>query len=312
MTDLNLNLLVQLDALLSERSVTRAAARLGLTQPTVSAALARLRRHFNDPLLERRGNSYDLTHLAAQLKPLTTAAVESSQRVFAASHRFNPAESDRQFVIAGADRWMETLGSSVVKMAASEDARVTFHFQTIGGDSLGRPEELLRSIDGILAPRGTMSGFPVLDLLEVEWVTIAWTENPHIDEEMTVSHLNELEWVVATGPQAPRQRSGSTASLAMRQLELVGFTPKVAVHVESFLAIYGFIVGTERIALVHRDIAERMAAVYDVTIYTCPFDVPTMMQAFWWHPTHTNDPGHRWLRRLLRVAGDSVAETTEV
>ncbi|MDN8907652.1 LysR family transcriptional regulator, partial [Staphylococcus aureus] len=61
---LDLNLLVALDALLTERSVTRAAERLHLSQPALSASLARLRNHFNDPILARRGNAYELTPLA--------------------------------------------------------------------------------------------------------------------------------------------------------------------------------------------------------------------------------------------------------
>lgn len=66
--NLDLNLLVSLDALLQERSVTRAAALLGLGQPALSASLAKLRRHFNDDLLFRVGNEYRLTPLAVQLK----------------------------------------------------------------------------------------------------------------------------------------------------------------------------------------------------------------------------------------------------
>ena len=68
LASLDLNLLVSLDALLQERSVTRAAARMGLSQPALSASLARLRRHFGDELLSRVGNEYRLTPLAVQLQ----------------------------------------------------------------------------------------------------------------------------------------------------------------------------------------------------------------------------------------------------
>ncbi|MCA1190099.1 LysR family transcriptional regulator, partial [Saccharopolyspora sp. 6T] len=72
---LDLNLLVSLDALLHERSVTRAAQRLGLSQPTLSTALARLRRHFDDELLARTGNAYELTALGERLAENTTQAL---------------------------------------------------------------------------------------------------------------------------------------------------------------------------------------------------------------------------------------------
>ena len=83
--NLNLNLLTVLDAVLRERSVTGAAARLGLSQPAVSASLARLRRHFDDPLLVRNGNAYDLTplghSLAEALVPLCTWGTENLEEV---------------------------------------------------------------------------------------------------------------------------------------------------------------------------------------------------------------------------------------
>ena len=88
---LDLNLLVSLDALLQQRSVTRAAEQLGLSQPALSASLARLRRHFDDPLLARVGNDYRLTPLAVQLKERTRVALNSAERVFAAQAEFDPA-----------------------------------------------------------------------------------------------------------------------------------------------------------------------------------------------------------------------------
>src|SRR6188768_1172580 len=97
--NLNLNLLTVLDAVLRERSVTGAAARLGLSQPAVSASLARLRRHFDDPLLVRNGNAYDLTPLGEQLVEPVAAALAQIERVFETSRAFQPADSDRVFSV---------------------------------------------------------------------------------------------------------------------------------------------------------------------------------------------------------------------
>ena len=76
LASLDLNLLVSLDALLQQRSVTRAAAQMGLSQPALSASLARLRRHFGDELLTRVGNEYRLTPLAVQLRELRPAGAD--------------------------------------------------------------------------------------------------------------------------------------------------------------------------------------------------------------------------------------------
>ena len=94
---LDLNLLVALDALLTERSVTRAAERLHLSQPALSASLARLRNHFNDPILARRGNAYELTPLALRLTEHTTIALDAARRVFESQATWTPHESTREF-----------------------------------------------------------------------------------------------------------------------------------------------------------------------------------------------------------------------
>ncbi|WP_223842940.1 helix-turn-helix domain-containing protein [Amycolatopsis methanolica] len=84
-------------ALLQERSVTRAAEWMGLSQPAVSAHLGKLRRHFGDDLLIRVGNSYRLTPLAVQLKERVRVAISGVERVFAAEPDFDPASSAREF-----------------------------------------------------------------------------------------------------------------------------------------------------------------------------------------------------------------------
>src|SRR5690242_1510684 len=82
LANLDLNLLVTLDTLLRERNVTRTSEQLGVSQPAVSGALARLRRHFGDPLLTRVGNRYELTPLAARVAVLAGPALAGVRRVF--------------------------------------------------------------------------------------------------------------------------------------------------------------------------------------------------------------------------------------
>src|SRR3954452_15208537 len=110
LASLDLNLLVSLDALLQERSVTRAAARIGLSQPALSASLARLRRHFGDELLTRAGNEYRLTPLAVQLRDLARPALTGVERVFTAQTEFDPARSNREFHLLVSDYGVAVLG----------------------------------------------------------------------------------------------------------------------------------------------------------------------------------------------------------
>ena len=125
---LDLNLLVALDALLTERSVTRAAERLHLSQPALSASLARLRTHFNDPILARRGNNYELTPLALRLTEHTTTALEAARRVFESQATWSPRDSTREFSVYGSDYGFATIGTAVSKLAAERAPGVRFRF----------------------------------------------------------------------------------------------------------------------------------------------------------------------------------------
>src|SRR3978361_971833 len=123
LANLDLNLLVSLDALLDQRSVTRAPQQLGLSQPALSASLARLRRHFGDELLARSGNEYRLTPLAAQLKSRVRLGLAGLEGVFAAQPDFDPLESTREFSIQLSDYAAAVIGSAIA--AARAAARPT-------------------------------------------------------------------------------------------------------------------------------------------------------------------------------------------
>src|SRR4051812_45699961 len=125
---LDLNLLVALDALLSERSVTRAAEHLHLSQPALSASLARLRVHFGDELLSRHGNSYTLTPLASRLAEYTPVALDAARRVFESQAEWDPSQSTREFTLYASDYGLATLGRAVVDLAGQRAPGVRFRF----------------------------------------------------------------------------------------------------------------------------------------------------------------------------------------
>jgi len=133
LANLDLNLLVSLDVLLQERSVTRAAARLGLSQPTLSTTLARLRRHFGDELLTRVGNRYELTPLAADLLPRTADAVSVVQKIFARQPEFEPAESDREFAVLASDYVITVFGQALAVALRERTPGIGLRLELIKG-----------------------------------------------------------------------------------------------------------------------------------------------------------------------------------
>ena len=118
LANLDLNLLVALRELLRERSVTRAAERMGVTQPAASAALSRLRRHFGDELLVRDRGEYTLTALGAQLAEQADAVCTAAERLFAASADFDPATSEREFTLVMADYTIAVMGEALSQAIA--------------------------------------------------------------------------------------------------------------------------------------------------------------------------------------------------
>ena len=116
----DLNLLIALDTLLRERSVTQAASRLGLSQPALSASLARLRRYFDDELLTRVGNKYELTPLAVALLERTTVALAATAEVFTAPADFDPATAEREFELYVSDYAASVLATELSRLTRAE------------------------------------------------------------------------------------------------------------------------------------------------------------------------------------------------
>ena len=292
---LDLNLLVALDALLSEASVTRAAARLRLSQPALSASLAKLRRHFGDELLRRVGNSYALTPLAVQLKHRTGFALDAVDRVFASQPAFDPAQGDREFRLLGSDYAMAVIGQAVSHLFAQRAPRLRLRITPHSNAVVDNAAEMLRTVDGMLLPHGFLSGLPYTDLYEDSYVCLVATDNAEVGDRITMDDLARLPWVLTYhGPTA--------YTPAARQLQLLGVEPQAQVVVESFLALPYHLAGTNRVALAQARLVPRLVASGDVRALPCPFDAVPLRQAMWWHPINERDPAHVWLRELLMEA----------
>jgi LysR family nod box-dependent transcriptional activator len=290
MARLELNLLVALDALLSERSVTKAAEKLHLSQPALSASLARLRVHFGDPILTREGNSYRLTPLAVRLAEQTAVALDAARKVFASEATFDPSTSTREFTVYGSDYAFASVGSRVSLGVRENAPQVRFRFMHHTPAIVEDPIQSLRTVDGMLLPHGFTTDLPCIDVYEDAWVCVVDAGNEAVEDALTMENLRELPWVFT-------YQSRSAFTPAGRQLQMMGVEPHIDVVVEGFLVLPYFIVGTNRIGMVQAELAERVAANGDVRVLEAPFDVVRLAGALWWHPMHTEDPAHVWMRQ---------------
>ncbi|WP_249998368.1 LysR family transcriptional regulator [Actinoplanes sp. M2I2] len=289
---LDLNLLVALDALLTQRSVTRAATQMGLSQPALSASLARLRRHFDDELLTRVGNDYRLTPLAVQLRDRTQVALSSVERVFTAQQDFDAASSTREFSMLVSDYMVTLIGDTVARLLAQEAPHSRLRFIPNTPERVDRAAQTLLSTDLLVLPHGFVTDLSHLDLYRDEWVCVVSADNSAVGPQLSLTDLETMPWVLSY--------HGPTASTpAGRQMRMLGVEPHVQVVTENFLTVPGLVAGSERIALLQRRLVELLPLNSGIRALPPPFDAAPLIEAMWWHPTYDDDPGHRYLRDLI-------------
>lgn len=301
---LDLNLLVSLDALLAERSVTKAAERLHLSQPALSASLARLRAHFGDAILARRGNMYELTPLAIRLAEQTSTALEAARRVFEAEATWDPATSTREFAIYSSDYALATVGAAAALLARRRAPGVRFRFMLHSPAVIDDVEMRLRSVDGLLIPHGFLTSLPFVDLWKDGWTIVADAGNDRARTDMSMDLLAASPWVFT-------YQSATAFTSAGRQLQQLGIEPRVETVVESFLALPQFIAGTDRLGLIQSGLAPLVESMADVHVIAPPFDVTPLSNALWWHPNHNRDPEHEWMRALFVEAAQQFAAAAQ-
>ncbi len=301
LANLDLNLLVSLDHLLREQSVTRAATRMGLSQPALSASLARLRRHFGDELLTRVGNAYQLTPLAVQLRRRTALALSGVERVFESQAVFDPATSQRTFTVLASDYPIAVLGEHVGRILDEQAPHMRLRLERHTSTFIENASETLRDVDGLVLPHGFVQDMPHAVLHSDGWKILVADANKRVGEALTMDLLAELPWVLTY--HAP-----AAFTPAARQLQMLGVEPHVQMVAETFLALPWLIAGTDRIALVQAELASRLTMLGDIRALDCPYDAVPLTEALWWHPTHEHDPEHAWLRSVFVEAGRRITE----
>ncbi len=297
--DIDLNLLIALDALLASQSVTVAAEALHRSQPALSASLKRLRYRFDDELLLRVGNRYELTPLAVQLRPRVATLLADVERLFATRSVFDAAESTREFVVFTADYGQQLLGRAIADELATSAPNARLRFLPLTDEVIFDARNALRSVDGLIMPAGFVDGLPHIDAFADRWVLIVARDNERVGDSVTLEELANLRWVTSF------HRNGSQVP-AIRQLQLLGVEPNVDIALEGFDSLPSFLRGTDRIAVIQERLAARIASPADYRLLECPFDVVPLVEAMWWHPSLERDPGHSWFRSIVETAGRRI------
>jgi DNA-binding transcriptional LysR family regulator len=298
LASLDLNLLLVLRELLRERNVTRAAERVGVTQPAVSAALSRLRRHFDDELLVRVSRGYVLSPLAEQLKRQVEEICAAAEQLFSAGAAFDPASTRREFTLMMADYTVAVLGGGISRLFEEQAPHASLHIRLAREALALDMPHLIRWVDGIVAPERTQTlpSARSAELFRDEWVCVMSPDNSLASSgSLQLQDLQDLKWVVPFY----RNQDSPLAPPATRQLALLGIRPQVAIAVESYLAVPHLVAGGSRVALMQRRLATQFADQAELRVYPCPGEPDPIIEALWWHEGLESDPAHAWLRTAL-------------
>ena len=297
LTRLDLNLVVALRALLEERNVTRAGERIGLSQPAMSAALSRLRRHFDDELLARSGNAYELTPLGVALRDRSATACDLLERVFASQADFDPAAETREFTLLASDYGAAVFGAELARALHQEAPGIRLTFQHPAPSVVENTATVLSTVDGLLMPHGVIDGLPAVDLYQDRWLCLVADDNPEVGDALTLDQLARLPWAVY-------QRTYDAP--AARQLSMIGISPRVEVSVQTFQLLPHMVEGTRRVAMIQERLARRAVRSAAVRALPCPFEAVPVREAMWWHPVHAQDAAHIWLREKAAEVGAAL------
>lgn len=287
LASVDLNLLVVLQLLLEERSVTRAAVRLGRTQSAVSRSLGRLRDLLGDPLLVRDGPALAPTPRAeALVGPLRRILLDVRHELLQPD-RFDPARAQRTFVLSSAD-YTDALVLPGLTARITARAPGVRLIQRAGGLA---PADAIDEADLAFGPLGGTSGQVRSRLMLVD-PFVCLLRRDHPVTELDLAQYLSLGHVLVS----PRGLPGGVvdSALAMRGLER-----RVTVQVQNFSVAPILVAETDLVTTLPRTFALRAAETLPLRILAPPLPLPETRVHAVWHERWHNDPGHRWLRELV-------------
>jgi DNA-binding transcriptional LysR family regulator len=289
---LDLNLLVALEALLSTRSVSRAAERLNLSQPAMSAALGRLRDYFRDDILVVQGKRMHPTAFAESLHARLLETLGGIDGLLSTSTLFDPAISERSFRIAASDYIIAAVLAPVVARLAGTAPNISVDFLVPGETTQQLLDE--GKLDLVVTPDNFISRDHPADLLFEERLVVAgWAENPFFDGPISEeSFFDHGHIAVAFGAQR-------TPSFGDRHVELRDRPRRVELIANSFTVLPWLLRGTMRLAVMHERLARSVAAQFPIKFAELPFEVPPMREMVQYHRARSGDDGLSWLRQQI-------------
>jgi DNA-binding transcriptional LysR family regulator len=291
---LDLNLLLVFDAIYAEASITRAAKRLGITQPALSNALRRLREHLGDPLFERDGHGVAATPEARRLAPAIQVALRSIEQAVARPEEFDPASSPREFSVIVPEALEPLIMPALLNAAARDAPNVSFVMRPLFAAGIEQP----------LSDKSVDLGFylEAIDREDIQssFITAqpiciaARADHPIYTtrERFTAEDLCEAGFVVID--------SGLRKMTRIEQaIQARGLSRRVVCAAPRIWSLPYIVAETDLVAMVPRALGKYLAPKLNLKLFDLPFEVPNQDWYMVWHKDFDLDPAHVWLRRRV-------------
>lgn len=300
MTNLNtfdLNLLRALDALIETRSATRAGAKIGLSQPAVSAALGRLRVALGDPLFVRIGPRLEPTDHALSLAAGVRAILEQTEAVISGPARFDPATSTARFRISGSDFFAAMLMPILADHLARHAPGLRVQLVDLVPDNHASILET-QTVDLALIPQfDGPSWMEWQPLFHAPFAMIARRDHPRLldlppGSAVPLDRLCALDHILFS-PE------GNLTGLADTALAKVGARRRVVMTLPVMQGVCNAVAESDRVAIVPRHLAEKMQVRLALRILALPMPMPAPLLGMVWHRRRSNAPSHKWLRDCI-------------
>ena len=296
----DLNLLVALDALLAERSVTRAAARIGIGQSAMSHNLARLRELFGDELLTRGPVGMQPTPRALALADPVRIALAQIETLVSPEQAFDPATAERVFRIGLPDSVEVLVGPALLAYVCEHAPGIRFRFYAAEGQGLldDLDADRLDLGVGVGAFAGGQMHHKQRLLSTDAYLVMFNAAKVHVEPPISLKDYVRLPHVLTS------LRSGERG-VVDEALEKLGLSRKIALVTPRFVAVPFLVAGAAVVTTMHARLARYFAEELGLSLSPPPVELPGLKSWLLWHASYDTDPAHIWLRdTIIRVAAE--------
>lgn len=302
----DLNLMIALDALLREKNVTRAAERVFVSQPAMSAALHKLREYFNDPLLVRVGREMELTPRGVSLVEPVREALLRIQMLLGTQPTFDPKTARREFTVIMSEEAVPGVLPTLLRTLSHEAPQLDLHIEMISPTALSRLEygeaDLALCLENLqmFDLRAYPENICATPLRPVNWVCAVSDDHPTVRDTLTLEQYIGLRHMFG-------RPGGYTGAADKLVRNLLNIDIRIHMTLPSLLQLPLVLPGSTLAATLPERVARLYVGNLPIRILPLPFEVPRTQEVLLWHKRHETDLAHTWLRELIvRLAKETT------